>query len=392
MPKNMDKLEDGAITTSLRQVFEWAKMRDFKGHDPHDLLESPIFSWLTKLGNFPGAKLLRLAVVQAGRRSPLNLHKVLLSPFQQNPKAIALFISGLTRARESVTDDWLEVAKSLARRLQAHNQGTNRAGWGYPFAWQSRTHFLERHAPTIVSTAFVGEALLDLYELTSDPSLLESVSGAVNYILQDVSKTQTEFGVAFGYAENDPQIVFNASLLGAALLARFGALTENPKMIAIAKSAAEFVVHYQRPDGSWVYGLERPHTWIDSFHTGYVLCSLSRIAAITEDEALSESAVRGFLYFRNNFFLGDGTPKYYHDRTYPIDAHAAAQAIITLIAFDDTDFAGRVTAWALKNLYAPRGYFYYQVHRRSINRVPYMRWSNAWMFRALAEIVGKKAR
>ena len=31
------------------------------------------------------------------------------------------------------------------------------------------------------------------------------------------------------------------------------------------------------------------------------------------------------------------------------------------------------------------GYFHYQIGRCLRNRIPYIRWSQAWMFRALAE-------
>ena len=34
---------------------------------------------------------------------------------------------------------------------------------------------------------------------------------------------------------------------------------------------------------------------------------------------------------------------------------------------------------------SPHGYFYYQRHRLFTNRIPYIRWSNAWIFRGLSE-------
>ena len=43
----------------------------------------------------------------------------------------------------------------------------------------------------------------------------------------------------------------------------------------------------------------------------------------------------------------------------------------------------RVLGWTMANLADPRGYFYFQKTPRHANRIPYMRWSQAWMFRAL---------
>ena len=45
--------------------------------------------------------------------------------------------------------------------------------------------------------------------------------------------------------------------------------------------------------------------------------------------------------------------------------------------------AGRVLGWTMANLADPGGYFYFQKDARRTNRIPYMRWSQAWMFRAL---------
>jgi hypothetical protein len=41
----------------------------------------------------------------------------------------------------------------------------------------------------------------------------------------------------------------------------------------------------------------------------------------------------------------------------------------------------------MKNMAAADGSFYYQRHRLWTNRVPYMRWGQAWMLRALAKLL-----
>ena len=40
----------------------------------------------------------------------------------------------------------------------------------------------------------------------------------------------------------------------------------------------------------------------------------------TGDVACESNLTRGFEYFINHFFEDDGAPKYYHDRTHPIDS------------------------------------------------------------------------
>ena len=39
---------------------------------------------------------------------------------------------------------------------------------------------------------------------------------------------------------------------------------------------------------------------------------------------------KGWIFYINNFFEANGMPKYYHNKTYPIDIHCPAQIIVTL--------------------------------------------------------------
>jgi hypothetical protein len=100
---------------------------------------------------------------------------------------------------------------------------------------------------------------------------------------------------------------------------------------------------------------------------------------------------RGYRFWKERMFLADGCPKYYPDSTFPIDVHSVAQAILTFLEFryEDTEaleHAIRVAQWGIENLQDSSGYFYYQVRRGYSIRIPYMRWAQAWMQRALTEL------
>ena len=99
----------------------------------------------------------------------------------------------------------------------------------------------------------------------------------------------------------------------------------------------------------------------------------------------------GHRYYQAAFFTEDGAPRYYHNRTFPIDIHACSQAILHFTAFSAIDPAALERAWktfhwTLRNMAAPDGSFYYERHRLWTNRTPYMRWGQAWMLRALARL------
>src|SRR5690606_11181857 len=97
-----------------------------------------------------------------------------------------------------------------------------------------------------------------------------------------------------------------------------------------ATSAVKAAVEAQAENGSWVYGMLPVQSWIDSFHTGYNLDALQTFQDKTGDTQFSESIEKGFKFYIENFFLDDGTPKYYHNATYPIDIHCPGQLFVNL--------------------------------------------------------------
>ena len=143
-------------------------------------------------------------------------------------------------------------------------------------------------------------------------------------------------------------------------------------------------------------------SWADNFHTAFILGSLSRIidaigsepgaAATGFFDEMDNSLRRGYEFWKESFFLDNGWPKYYPDRLYPADAHSAASAIVTLVELrgripGTMILAEKIGQWAIDNLRDSRGYFHYQRRRFYTVRIPYMRWSQAWMAYGLARLL-----
>ena len=148
------------VQNALADLYEWAKQEDFAGHDPHDVLTSPLFRGLRSSSSSSTMRLARLVALQVGRRSVIDLRGLLRVPRAESPKGLALFLMGLLRAKNAATPDWESDAAQLAERLLAAMRESG--GWGYSFPWQSRTHYLREHTPNIVTSSFVGSALLEL--------------------------------------------------------------------------------------------------------------------------------------------------------------------------------------------------------------------------------------
>jgi hypothetical protein len=76
-----------------------------------------------------------------------------------------------------------------------------------------------------------------------------------------------------------------------------------------------------------------------------------------------------------------------------MDIHSAAQGIVTLTKAAEAlepryiEDAFRTAMWAVENMQAPEGYFYYQMGRFWTKRYTLERWCNAWMAYGLSSLL-----
>lgn len=380
------------FASAYQQLFSWCRNLEFSGHDPFDALNSHLFQ-ATPLAN---SRTARLLWTQLLKRSPFDLRGVALVPRSPNAKGIALFaLAQLAIYRREKTEAAAkEVKDLLSILLWLKIEGFSGAAWGYNFDWQSRNFFAPRGTPTVVPTAFAARALLEAAREFPDEDYLDTARSVCDFLLRDLPRTvDTESELCFSYTPNSNTRIFNASLLAAEVLGGVGKATNDATLCATAERAARYVINQQQTDGSWTYGTEPAQSWIDNFHTAYNLFSLKRIiSACNLGDEFQQSLRKGYRYWSETFFVADGWPKYYHDALYPVDAHAAASAIVTLMECRDlndrsTAMAELVASWTIKNLRDERGFFYYQRRRFYTVRKPYMRWTQAWMLYALARLL-----
>ena len=383
------------IPAAHQALWAWCREHDFAGHDPFDALNSKLFQ-STPLKH---SRLARLAATQLFKRSPINLRQLALVPPSKNSKAIALFaLAALADFRRLRTKEIEEQARELLNDLLSMRlQGWSGAAWGYNFDWQSRLFFAPRGTPMIVPTAFAARALIEAARAFSDDGYLATARSTCDFILRDLRRSvDTEEEVCFSYSPHSETRIYNASLLAAEVLASVGGLTGETELCHWAVKATNYVVRYQRHDGSWTYGHHGNQSWIDNFHTAFILSSLVRIIDDCGTTGTFQEALqRGLDFWRGGFFLADGSPKYYHDEFYPADAHAAATAIVALADLRQLNdgalaLAEKIAQWTVENMRDPSGYFYYQLRRFYIVRTPFMRWSQAWMLYALARLLEEK--
>jgi polysaccharide biosynthesis protein VpsJ len=353
----------------------------FAGWDPYDALNSKLFNALP-LSRLP---LVRLVWTQALKRSPFELRRLALIPKTAN--AVTLALAGEANRRNGDAG----AARKLIHRLLAME--VEHGGWGYPFAWQAKAFFVPNGAPNIIATAYAVRELRHWVD-RDIPGAREAIIRAAELIARSFIRQAANNGRFIAYVAGSAAMVHNASLWGAFVLATACRITGDPKWMELAADAVAYSVAAQRQDGSWPYGEAAHHQFVDGFHTGYVLEALRLISdAIPAIDA--RNAVRaGRDFYLANLFEADGTAKYYAHKRDPVDANAAAQAVITLDALGEPpEFGRRVLKRAIEWLWLEeRGHFAYQASARGINRMDFPRWTQIWMLLALRLAVSGQAR
>ncbi|MGI2178557.1 aspartate-semialdehyde dehydrogenase [Shewanella frigidimarina] len=369
-------------------ILEAAKKSHYAGQDPFDGLNSRLFNFFPRLKK----DLFGLIFIQLNKRSPVNIRPLLGVPKMRNPKGIGLFILGLledykaTKENEYLCEaiklaDWLLTQQS-DRCLWLHSC------WGYHFDWNARAFFVPKGKPNIITTIYVAKALYELSEVTGeikyrDPAL-DSAHFIVNTLYTEIDDRQF-----FAYIPGEVAFVHNASLWGAAWVAKVAALTNNTAYKQLALNAARQSVSDQGKDGSWVYGSRHHHQFIDGFHTGYNLEALTALSEALDINEFTSPIKLGLKYYKDRFFELDGTVKYYNNNRYPLDMHSVSQAIFTLLKVGKTPadlaMADQVIKHAIDTLYLPKQQrFIYQKNKYFNNNINYIRWTQAWVYYSFA--------
>lgn len=379
-------LGGGSLDRVLDAVERRLELDDLRGWDPYDALCSPLFT----LPVLRSQHLLRFAAQQIVRRSRWNLRPPLRVPKQLNPVSIGLYLQGQAQRalHDPSTLPWRrENARTAIGRLtRAATRGYHGCCWGYPFDWETRYGPVPAGTPTVVATGIIGQGLAIAYEAFGLQDAAALLVGAADFVVHDVPRIAGGDGsFCWTYGPGSDQTVFNATLKGSRLLAQAHAVAGNDGLLDAAARSVRFVIDRQLPSGAWPYSLSDSR--VDNFHTGYVLECLRTYRRHSGDTSADRAIERGWSYYRRSLFTAEETPRYYANRTNPLDATACAQAIITLCEFGDLVAAWRVADLAVRRLGLPDGSFAYQRRGNRTTRTPFLRWSTAWMYCALSRLV-----
>jgi hypothetical protein len=394
--------------TGLEKLRHYIEQEGFKGYDPYDTLNASI-----KFRYF--GKIAAVLALQFQKRNPVNIRPLLGIKKEHNPKALGLFLYSYCKLHKQFSDsslfrrtpcyhnetnknkkhekDYLKQINYLFSELKNnYSQGYSGYCWGYNFDWASSGKYIKRYSPNIVVTAFIAKGIFEYYQLTKNEEALTVLKSIGNFILKDLPRIETQEGICFSYTTLGVDNCYNASLLAATVLAQLYNLTKDETYKDYAIKAVDYVVSKQHADGHWNYSIDeqgKERVQID-FHQGYVIDCIADVMRFTniQNEKYTIAINKGTDYYLKEQFFENGQAKWRLPKIYPVEIHNQSQGIITFSRTQEhIAFAETIAKWTIENMQDKKGFFYYRKLKTYTNKIPYMRWSQAWMFVALSELI-----
>ncbi len=377
----------------LFNILNAAENKDYSGYSKFDALNSPFLKALSC-----NNKWMRFALTQIIKEIPINLRPLFGVRPSRNPKGIGLF----SRAyfffyQVTGNEEYLKKGEALIQWLLNNSSPEQfHLCWGYNFVWQNTLFLQDRFEPNAVVTVFVGEALLHAYQLTKKDEYLEAARSVAEFIIKDlpvIYEQGDERAIAYVLRRVDAAVLNNQVLTGA-FLAKVWRHTNEKYLLEIAIRQINYTVNRRTKYYAWYYTHPKEKSPIthDNYHTGGVLDGLLEFFEQTGDDRYLEIYWKGLEFYKENLFQSSGAPRWMNNKQYPYDVHGAAQGIISFAkaARHQAMFlkeAESIADWTITHLYRrDTGDFAYRKGRWVKWNYSLMRWCNAWMAKALAEL------
>jgi hypothetical protein len=406
----MTKSVDEKVFFYLHQLIIWLERNGWAGWDPYDIWDNRLGMWMAKRENIV-EQIASSLTSRAGIFFPIIIRKALKVEPKINAKAMGLFATGFLNiekaGKQSFTINHESGYVPCFRWLEDHKiVRWGGGGWGYPFDWKSRI-LIPKNTPTIVNSAIIGDAYWLKYKYHGDRESLSQCENICLFIVNGLNRSghKHDGTFCFSYTPIDNFQVHNANLFGAEFIIRIGLETGRDDWIETGIAAARFSLSEVREDGTLNYwsneqadGLQQ-----DTYHSGFEIRSLNRIASSTGNSEFRHAADKYFKTWLADFFSPNGTPCLHRGQTNILEVHSCAESLLCAANMFGAGnlsrelFLEHITGvlyaaeklWVAKS--ANNGYFASQVKEQMglhmMTNIPYIRWGQAWMFNALAELI-----
>ena len=378
------------LDKGIFHLVKWIDLNGWAGYDPFDIKERSFYKIVSQT-KYPRLVVERIFLDQF----PVIMRRLFKVKKKINAKAMGLFAHAFADLYYVYKDENFKhkSLECLNWLLSNRSKGFNGNCWGYPFDWHTRIT-VPKFTPSGVVTNIIADAFYKasrVFELKEYETIAKDT---INFFLKDLNMDYVNNNeICFSYTPLDNFHIHNANLFVARQLIRFGLINQCNEWIKTGSKAINYTLRHQNPDGSWYYwappSIVVRH--IDHYHTGFVLRTLYDIYEMYPLEYVIDAIEKGLKYYMKNFFEDNGLPKLYTPKTYPVEDHSCAEAILCLTTLKDkfpacNELLFKTTKWTLENMQSEQGYFYFRKKKYRTIKIPYIRWGQAWMLRALVAV------
>ena len=266
--------------------------------------------------------------------------------------------------------------------------------WGYPFDWVTGTGVIPAGTPLITTTPYVFEAFLQVEQLRPHLKWQRILESIARHLCSDYKDLKvSEKASTCSYTPFDKMGVVNASAYRAFALAAAARFLNDDRLLEAGRRNLNFVLESQKQDGSWPYAMDTKRSFVDHFHTCFVLKAIAKIYLLTGNEDCMKALKPGVEYYTQHLFSDDGMPRPFAKAprltVYRHELYDCAECINLCLLMKKyfpklEKTLETVTAGVLSDWVKTDGSFRSRRLMFGWDNVPMHRWGQSQMFRSLA--------
>lgn len=230
---------------------------------------------------------------------------------QEYPTARATAALALLNLYEkNQKEEYLVFARKHINWLLDHScKGYSGLCWGLGFKWAAGDGLdYDENTPFSTHTPYVLEALHKYVEVTGDVTYIPQIKSVFEFYENDIQTMyEDDESLATSYGPEKDRLVTNAvsyTLYAYTIFLHYFPEKEAELSHKIRKLFT-FIRNKQRSDGSWLYEPENPDSFIDCFHSCFILKNLYKANRAVALSGCSDLVNLGYQYIKANFYTSN---------------------------------------------------------------------------------------
>ena len=292
----------------VAEFTKFCEGNDLRSYDPYDV-------WKTKLGIAVKDTFNRNRLIGALPALILSITDLMLNndfrigyQKQEYPIVRALAAQTLLNQYERTGEDkYLSLArKHLSWLVENSSIGYSGFCWGLGFKWPAADNVVyDANTPHSTHTPYALEAFHKYTQISGNNDYVPIIKSCFNFFENDLCVMhEDEKSIAISYGPFKDRIATNAVSYALYSYAIFTLYF--PEKQAYLKSKISklytYIISKQRTDGSWLYSPDDESSFIDCFHSCFILKNLIKTNKIQSLEQASKYVLKGYEYLCKEFY------------------------------------------------------------------------------------------